>query len=416
MRNDPFKRYVSAMEDLQFSADTKESMIQMLMNQTAQPANKRRPGRRKLLLVALAAALALVTLTGGAVFTRWSKSMGTIYSAGEKEKQIAEKTGVSSMLETNADDTDVISVTDQGVTITAVQTIADQNYARLVFRVDGFDLPDGETPDVTIGSVRLAYGAVHCVNYLNGFFDGTVRNEEGEQVYADGSPLQYNSDGSPLLNYVAGDGSLEFYTTLTIPTPGAHIGNEVEVTIMSIGTTSRPGLVRGNWTLKWKLDGEKNILRSDPNAPIGDTGITLLKTEISPIAISVLLQVDGADLRTDKTELLNHADPMLSEMLDQAANRFVGIRTKDGVLQLGLGLTKASGFRTVYGDYAVSNELQEYRDSVRKNNAVLLRSSKQTNRIIDPEQVDAILFLKEYPCEKELSELTKEDLYLIPIQ
>lgn len=406
--------WIVSMDHLRFSEEEKDRMAEFLMHQSQEetPGKTGTPGR-KLLLLILAAALVLMLFTGAAVLTRWSKSMNALYGATQKQREIAEKAGVSSMLETNAQESDIISVTDQGVTITAVQTIVDMNYARLVFRIDGFHLPEGEEPDVTIGSIRLAYGAVHYVNYFNGFYDGTVLNEAGEQVYADGSPLQYQPDSSIKRNFAAEDGSLEFYTTLTIPTPGAHIGSEVEIQIMSIGTASRPGIVRGDWTLKWKLDGRKTILREKPNMPVGDTGITLLKTEISPIAIAVFLQVDNADHRTDGAVSADFDDPVVRAALENAKGRFAGFRTKDGKHCISLS---DSGFTTYYGDYAVSTQLSEYRDSARENHAVILRSSKLTNQIIDPEQVDALLFLKTYPGEKDFRQLEEDDFYIIPIR
>lgn len=405
--------WTNAMNDLHFPPEAKDRMTAFLMAQApAEPTEKPRRSGRKRLLVVLAAALALMMFTGAAVLTRWSRSMNALYRATQEQRTFAEKSGVSAMLETSAQEADILSATDQGVTITAVQTIVDPNYARLVFRVDGFDLPEGEEPDVTVGSVRLAYGAVHCVNYLNGFYDGTILNETGDRVYADGSPLQYHPDGSPKLDYTAEDGSLEFYTTLTVPTIGAHIGNEVEITIMSIGTASRPGIVRGNWTLKWKLQGEKSILRAKPNTPIGDTGITLLKAEISPISIAVFLQVDDADQRAAGSVSADFDDPDVRAQLDAAKNRFVGFRIKDGNRHIFLS---HSGFTTYYGDYAVTTQLQEYKASIQENNAVVLRSSKQTNQIIKPEQVDALLFLKTYPESRQFSELTEDDFYIIPI-
>lgn len=43
---------------------------------------------------------------------------------------------------------EVLSVTDQGVTITAVQSIVDNYHAEIIFRIEGFDLPEDKLPAV----------------------------------------------------------------------------------------------------------------------------------------------------------------------------------------------------------------------------------------------------------------------------
>ena len=405
--------WTEAIDDLRFSPEAKERMIKLLMSQSNEDNTEiPRKQSRKLLLIALAAALALITFTGATVLTRWSKSMNGLYGATQEQREIAEKSGVSSMLETKAQEQDILSATDHGVTITAVQTIVDQNYARLIFRVEGFDLPEGEIPDVTIGSIDVGMGLIHCVNYFNGFYDGTTINEDGEQVYADGTPLQYLPDGSPKLLYAADDGSLEFYTTLTVPNQGNHIGKVIEVEILSIGTDTRPSLVRGSWKLKWTLEGSRDIVKAKPHTPIGDEGITLLEAEISPIAISMVLMLDQADPRSDRTQFIDFQNSQISAQANAIGKRFVGIRTTDGTLHL--GLISDFGFSTYHADAGISAH-PEYADEIRANNAIIFRSSKQTTHIIDPKKADALLFLKTDAPAEDFSRLTEEDLYIIPL-
>ena len=80
-------------------------------------------GKKKLLFL-LAATLILGTMTAAAVFTRWSTTAQTRYNPSQDVKEQAEKSGLSVMLEeTKENPNEVLSVTDQGITITAVQTI-----------------------------------------------------------------------------------------------------------------------------------------------------------------------------------------------------------------------------------------------------------------------------------------------------
>ncbi len=89
--------------------------------------------RKKLVILSLAATMLLATLTGAAVFTRWSKSAQASFNPSQDVKKQAEQSGLSVMLEETKgaeNPNEVLSVTDQGITITAVQSIVDNYQAR----------------------------------------------------------------------------------------------------------------------------------------------------------------------------------------------------------------------------------------------------------------------------------------------
>ena len=137
-----------SMDAIHFSGDDKERMVALLMS--AEAPRQRRSGK-KLLLLALAATLVVGALTGAAVFTRWSRSAQTVYNPPQQVKEQAEKSGLSVMLEDKQKETtpgEVLSATDQGITITAVQSIVDSYGADLFFRVEGFTLPEGRNPEL----------------------------------------------------------------------------------------------------------------------------------------------------------------------------------------------------------------------------------------------------------------------------
>ena len=137
-----------SMDAIHFSGDDKERMVALLMS--AEAPRQRRSGK-KLLLLALAATLVVGALTGAAVFTRWSRSAQTAYNPPQQVKEQAEKSGLSVMLEDKQKEVapgEVLSATDQGITITAVQSIVDSYGADLFFRVEGFTLPEGRNPEL----------------------------------------------------------------------------------------------------------------------------------------------------------------------------------------------------------------------------------------------------------------------------
>ena len=195
-----------SMDALHFSQEDKNAMIRNLTIQM-QEEKSRKHGGRKLMIVALAATMLLATLTGAAVFTRWSTTAQIRYNPSEDVKEQAEKSGLSVMLEETKGEentNEVLSVTDQGITITAVQTIVDEYGAELTFRIEGFELPEdrdpGTWPIVTIDGDLNFYSS-----QSGGFFDGTTRNEEGKRVYVStGEPVRSRDDefNSVILDYV----------------------------------------------------------------------------------------------------------------------------------------------------------------------------------------------------------------------
>ena len=261
-------------------------------------------GRKKLLFV-LAATLIVGTMTAAAVYTRWSTTAQTRYNPSQDVKEQAEKSGLSVMLEETkgaANPNEVLSVTDQGVTITAVQSIVDNYRAEITFRIEGFELPEGEEPfawpRVTIDGKRD-----YSVSQTGGFYDGTTRNDKGEWVYAsDGSPVKYD-DAKPfspaILDYVAEDGSLEYTHYINFhETDGRYMGKEIVFTFSSIDfqphtkTGEFVPQVKGNWELKWTLTGTSDSISITPNAKIGDSDVILLDAEIGQKTIRARYQVD----------------------------------------------------------------------------------------------------------------------------
>lgn len=153
----------------------------------------------------------------------------------------------------------MLSATDQGITITAVQSIVDSYGADLFFRVEGFTLPEGRNPelfwdrdDVTIDGSTEFYSSM-----TGWFYDGTTRNEAGEWVYAsNGQPVEFGNDKyqSAIYQWVADDGSLEYQMKIRFRDSGERYwGKEFSIHFNGIGVGAEKGgimeepLVSGSW-------------------------------------------------------------------------------------------------------------------------------------------------------------------------
>ena len=380
-----------SMDALHFSQEEKNAMIYDLTAQMQQ-VKSRRHGGRKLMIVALAAAMVLVTLTGAAVFTRWSTTAQIRYNPSEDVKEQAEKSGLSVMLEETKgaeNPNEVLSVTDQGITITAVQTIVDKYQAEITFRIEGFEVPEDEYPSIwpivsIDGSKRFGGGQTGA------FFDGTTRNEKGEWVYAStGEPVKSRDDEfqSVILDPVSDDGSLEYtHYIYFAETDGRYFGKEIVFSFQSIGFQShqKAGMpipqVEGNWELKWTLTGTSDSITVTPNTKIGDSDVILLDAEIGQKTIRARYQVD--DYWEGWNELVT---------LPQAV---YGVRMKDGSEHIcGAG---TSGF-----------EDQE--------SMIYFTEFDIFDAILDISQVESLMFHKGWEND-ESGKPTIQTFWYIPIQ
>ena len=390
MRRSIKQDFNTSMEQLRFSPEAKEEMVQKLMH-TQKEQTMYRNNRRKITLIALAATLILATLTGAAVFTRWSTTAQTRYNPSQDIKEQAEKSGLSVMLEeTKGEENpkEVLSVTDQGITITAVQTIVDNYRAEITFRIDGFDLPEDEDPfvwpKVTIDGDLFFYGSQG-----GGFYDGTTRNENGEWVYAStGEPVKSRDDEfqSVILDYVADDGSLEYTHHISFnETDGRYFGKEIVFTFNSIDIQGHqkagPSIpqVEGNWELRWTLTGTSDSITITPNAKIGDSDVILLDAEIGQKTIRARYKVD--DYWEGWNQLVT---------LPQAV---CGIRMKDG------------------HEYRCGAATSGFED---QENMIYFTESDIYDGILDISQVESLMFHKGWEKD-EAGNPSIHTFYYIPI-
>ena len=377
-----------SMDSLRFSDEEKNAMVYDLLDRANQEKPKKH-SRRKLVIIALAACLSLTMLTGAAVYTRWSTTAQTRYNPSQDVKEQAEKSGLSVMLEETkgaANPNEVLSVTDQGVTITAVQTIVDNYHAEIIFRIEGFDLPEDKLP-ATWPTVTID-GDEHFGGSQSGwFFEGTTRNEEGKLVYAsNGQPVQSDEDGNLILDYVADDGSLEYIYSISFEkTDGRYLDREIAFSFHSFDFQSdKPAgmpepQVEGNWELKWTLTGTSDSISITPNAKIGDSDVILLDAEIGQKTIRARYQLKDYWEGWDEMEEFPQA--------------LWGVRMKDGSEHFcGAG---TSGF-----------EDQE--------NMIYFTEWDISDAILDIRQVESLMFHKGWELDAN-GKPTIQTFYYIPI-
>ena len=345
-------------------------------------------GKKKLLFL-LAATLIMGTMTAAAVYTRWSTTAQNRYHPSQDVKEQAQKSGLSVMLEETKgaeSPSEVLSVTDQGVTITAVQTIVDNFHAEIIFRIEGFDLPGDKLPD-TWPTVTID-GDEHFGGSQSGwFFEGTTRNEEGKLVYAsNGQPVQSDEDGNLILDYVADDGSLEYIYSISFEkTDGRYLGREIAFSFHSFDFQSdKPAgmpvpQVEGNWELKWTLTGTSDSITVKPNAKIGDSDVILLDAEIGQKTIRARYQLKDYWEGWDEMEEFPQA--------------LWGVRMKDG------------------SEHRCGASTSGFED---QENMIYFTESDIYDAILDISQVESLMFRKGWEMDAN-GKPTIQTFYYIPL-
>lgn len=348
-----------------------------------------RTNRKKLGMVALAATLVLGTVTAGAsVYLRWSRSLEKELRVTKNEKQIAEKSGLADFPE--------MSVTDGGVTVTAQQSIVDNYYAYLSFKVEGYEVPVGKQPGFEQTNITVDEGDV---SYDSSFYDGLMPGEDGLAVLDDGSPIPLDENGQWVIDYTMADGSLEYRINVSgNGEKGFLMNKKIHVELKNLGTY--PGKaesvetdIEGSWTFDWVLKGDNSIYTAVCNEPLGNTDATVIGAEISPISIKAIYDFPRKRIKDtildgetgEKSAYTTYAEPPA----------LVGVKLKDGTL-----------LSNLYYGPGMSGYIDE------KSNQYELQFA--IDRILDVDQVKSLLFIKSVPEEEGV--LTEKNLYVVDIR
>lgn len=270
-------------------------------------------GRKKLLLL-LAAALIMSTMTAAAVYTRWSATMQRGNWSGvqpsEQIKRQAELSGLSVIpTETKNGKKEAVTATDNGITVTLAQTVMDQYGGRLIFRIEGLELEEGQSPwawfDFTIDG--KSSDQVHmCLG--TEFFTGITSDADGKPVYSkDGKPVQRVGKNQELLpDYLLSDGSIEFSVGFNW-IGNDPLGKEMVFTFtgfgVQCGNLKHEMTAPGKWELRWTLEGStQKPLKWTPNARIGNEAVSLVETEIGQYSMKLTYHVD--EMSEDEHDLM----------------------------------------------------------------------------------------------------------------
>lgn len=227
-----------------------------------QKEDSRRTGisRKKIaiILAAVTLSLATVSVTAG-VYIRWSE--------GLKEKLQLTKTQEEELEETGAAESTEASCTSQGITVTVLQSITDQNFSHLAFSVKGYSAETKEQPD----------------------FEQVIVKVDGKEVNASGSFRNFGEEDMPV--YQKADGTMEYLMQIDSNEENGLAVKKIQVILENLGTVNKQAEfvsgVKGTWTLDWKLAGTEKEEGLSVNQAIGDTDTVVKSIEITPLSLTI---------------------------------------------------------------------------------------------------------------------------------
>lgn len=381
------KKESSAYLDVEYGGEKE-------MNATTYKKNK-----RKLVMVLLAATMVLGTVTAGAtVYMKWSSGLEKGMHVTDEQKEMAESTGLTDFPE--------ISVTENGVTVTAQQSIVDNYYAYLSFKVEGYNCPEGEQPMfsetvITVDGQNVTMGA--------SFYDGLISDENGKVVLADGSPVPLDENGAFLIDYTMEDGSLEYQVNLSGGgESGYFMDKPIHVELKDLGCyVDEAGAervdVEGSWIFDWTLSGDESIYAAECNEKLGDTGAIVTKAEISPISIKAILEMPRREIKeTGYHEIQEEID---GEIV-QRSEPFEFVSYEEPPLLTGVKLVDGTILPFLYMGPGTMGYINDVSDTYEARFAI--------DRILDVNSVESLLFVKSYPEGEE--EYTEDNFYVVNIR
>lgn len=315
----------------------------------------------KVLLIAAVVALILsLGITAYAVYSHWSKGMEQRYHPTEEEKTAAESSGLSANPEyENAEE--AVSATAGGVTVSVQQTIIDNQSAHISLRIEGYKLPEGKYP--SMGEMRVTVGGENCPRVSGSFTE--EYDDNGNMIFC-------NEDGS--LEYDISVGGKD--------EPNYFDGKEMRIVLKDLGTGDKLMHftdVEETWELTWTLKASAEIRTATLGVEIGDTGVILEQVELSPLSLSVIYKTDGVWEGY--------------ETMDVFDLQPIGVRLRDGTVYQKVF---SPGGKTGYTDLT----------------ACLLEIQSVSSQILNPNEVEALLFARNYPWARTL---TDDDLYVVPL-
>ncbi len=348
----------------------------------------------------VAAAICVCLLAAGsmtvaaAVYHYWSRGMeGNIQATPEQQSELIDS-GITTILNEDAED-NLMAITSGDVTIKPLEIISDEHFAHISFSVEGYNISEQAEPGFEYISVYTGNDINDengWVNMSGSFYNGIVSGSDGKPVYDNGEPLEHTEDGATIEHFKAQDGTLEYVMMVyAADINDSLLGKTLHVEFVNLGTVYKAGYenaVDGEWAFDITIPENSAGELCKLDEALGDSGATLRSVELSPVSIRVNYDFEGSSYEEEGVGA--DGKPITSTFYTEAPE-FVAVRFKDGTLF----------------PYITNGGMKGYTDESHKE----YYSMMAFDRVIEMDQVDALLFKKSSPYGE--GALTEDDLYIV---
>ena len=229
-----------------------------------------------------------------AIHYYWGRGMNGNLQASDTQQQVLTDIGIAKVYSEEPDSTS-LAVTDNGITVAPDTVIVDDRFVYMSFRISGYSVADGEEPgfdmvDIYQGDDPEDDGS--WVNMYGGMmYDGIIPDENGKPVYEDGSPLEFNEDGSIISYYTDSNGDMEYIIQAGIVNlTDSLLGKKIHVNFTNLGVFSRRKFtpaVEGNWNFEMVLPDVSSARDIEVGQRVEGTGFVMESISISPVSMKV---------------------------------------------------------------------------------------------------------------------------------
>lgn len=289
-------------------------------------------------------AVAVMMLAGAvtAAGTKWNTGISEKWRVEEQQKESLQEEGAVSFA--------MQSQTQNGITITAEQSVTDNYSVYLGFRVEGYSSEEGLTP--TFEEIQINVDGVDGANYSTGFNDGLANGE---------------------------DSGMTYWVSMTESERGWALGRDIHVEFKNLcgydnqsGEVDVNSIITGVWKFDWNLRGTDQMREWVLEEPLGDSGAVIRRIELSPA--SGYVECDWP--RQRETRQAVGQDGEITEISRPVkAPRMSGVRLKDG-----------TEYRSLFSGDGSEGYVSSEPESIR------YYACRGCERLIDPKQVAVVFF------------------------
>lgn len=372
----------NAVENIKLSDNAKMRILEKAKNNRKEESIMK--SRKKFVPIAVVAVLVL-GITAFAAVTQWSS--GFLQKMNINGEQMKKLQNSNSSLVTMPN----VSDSHDGITVSTAQCLFDGNSVRMSFYVEGYELDNTVEPELEHINILLDGEIGH--NYDWCFFNGIDWSDRKNPVMADGSPIQEDENGNYIKNYRIADGKMEIDLNWSPYVEGGErlsgddlSGKTITVIMQNFGDK------KGKWTLEWTLDNLEQGKTFTLNSELENTGIRVNEVTLYSASAVVKFDFPKTEIETDAYD----ENGKLYKTTDFAEPpELVGVKLKDGTVVTDINDGGSGGYE--------NGNMNEF---VARTNF---------SKIIDTDEIDSLLFIKNYPSDGTIK-ITEKDCYAVKVK